>query len=247
MNANWTSISGRTSALAPTSSSVTGRPGPGGVRASAGRWMPCARLMWAQPAASATPVEPLQTSACARPSPTAIAACTIEACGASRTALIGDGSLAIDSGASTISIPSPPSPSAAAGPNRITLTPWAAAMRAPAATSEGPRSAPLASTATTVTPGAPRGRAPRWLNRRPLRAAGEWPGASDQPSMFVIVVVLGRSDDLAPGVGPADRADAMRTPRRVAARAGIQRRREDLVVRAALRRTAVGLLLLGGL
>ena len=58
-----------------------------------------------RPAASAAPVPPAQTSACARPSATARAACTIEASGLARTALAGSALLAIETGASTISTP----------------------------------------------------------------------------------------------------------------------------------------------
>src|SRR3712207_8041050 len=47
--------------------------------ASAGRWMPLARLTLKTPAASAAPVEPPLTSASARPSATASAAWTIDA------------------------------------------------------------------------------------------------------------------------------------------------------------------------
>ena len=111
--------------------------------------MPRARLMLNEPAASAAPVPPAHTSACALPSATARAACTIEASGVVRAALTGSGLLAIETGASTISTPPCSSPSCAAGPNRITRAPCAAAIAAPAATSAGPRSAPLQSTATT--------------------------------------------------------------------------------------------------
>ena len=102
-------------------------------------------------AASAAPVEPPETSASASPLATACAARTIEDSGCARAAAAGLGSLAIDSGASITSIPGPAAPSSAAGPNSSTRTPWAAAMFAPAATSAGPRSAPLASTAMTGT------------------------------------------------------------------------------------------------
>ena len=102
------------------------------------------------PAASAAPVPPAQTSACARPSATALAACTIEASGVLRTAPTGSLALAIDTGASTTSTPSRASPTSSAGPNRITCAPSAAAIAAPAATSAGPRSEPLQSTATTT-------------------------------------------------------------------------------------------------
>ena len=65
-----------------------------------------ARLMLNRPAASAAPVEPPDTSASARPSATARAACTIEASGVERTARAGSGALAIETGASTTVTPS---------------------------------------------------------------------------------------------------------------------------------------------
>ena len=68
-----------------------------------------------RPAASAAPVEPPATSACARSSATARAAWTIEASGVERTALTGSGALAIETGASTTSTPSATSPIARRG------------------------------------------------------------------------------------------------------------------------------------
>ena len=67
--------------------------------------MPGARLMLKSPAASAAPVPPAHTSACARPSATARAACTIEASGVARAARAGSALLAIETGASITSTP----------------------------------------------------------------------------------------------------------------------------------------------
>src|SRR5919108_1424813 len=72
--ANCTRWSGRTSTLAPASSSRTGPPGIGSRTASAGRNTPCRRLTESVAAASVGPVLPADTSASARPSPTARAA-----------------------------------------------------------------------------------------------------------------------------------------------------------------------------
>ena len=82
---------------------------------------------------------PAHTSACALPSATARAACTIEASGVLRTALTGSALFAIEIGASTTSTPSGSGPvcNCAAGPNSSTLAPCAAASAAPAATSAG--------------------------------------------------------------------------------------------------------------
>src|SRR5947208_1198000 len=81
--------------------------------------MPGARLMLNVPAASAAPVPPAPTSACARPSATALAACTIDASGVLRTAPTGSVDLAIATGASTISTPSGAGPSSSAAPTSI--------------------------------------------------------------------------------------------------------------------------------
>src|SRR6478672_2595730 len=159
--------------------------------------MPCVRLMLNRPAARAAPVPPAQTSACARPAATARAAWTIDAVGFARTARTGSALLAIDSGASTISTPSGAGPSSAAGPNRITRDPRAAASAAPAATSAGPRSAPLQSTATTgsaSTRAWPSGDAPD---------SGAGAAAALLVVLVLVLVIVARScggDDLAAGV-----------------------------------------------
>src|SRR3954454_7745591 len=91
-------------------------------------------------------------------------------------------------------------------------------MAAPAATSAGPRSAPLASTAMRT---------------------------EELVIVVVVVRVELRRNDLGALVRPADRAHAMRPPRAVALRAAVERRRAQLVLRAALVRARVRLLLLG--
>ncbi len=94
MNANWTRCSGRTSALAPTSSSVTGSPGHREREGEGRREMPGSRRMWKSPAASAVPVEPAATSASASPAATARAArWTIEESGSWRVAATAVGGL----------------------------------------------------------------------------------------------------------------------------------------------------------
>src|ERR1700730_13318869 len=178
--------------------------------------MPRSRRRLNRPAASAEPVEPPETSACARPSATALAACTIDASGVDRTANAGSVAFAIETGASTTSTPSATEPISSAGPNSSTPIPAAAACAAPAATSAGPRSAPPASTATVTT-------------AYPLGG----------------LVAVARGEHLTPLVVTADRADAMWQPRAVAVRAGVVGRRWGLVLRAPLSRAGVGLLLLG--
>ena len=215
MCANWTRCSGRTSTLAPASSSRNGLPGTGTMIASAGRCTPRARLKVNSEAASAAPVEPPLTSASASPAATAATARTIEDSGVRRTARAGSGSLAIETGASTTETPSGTGPISAAGPNRSTRTPPAAARAAPRATSAGPRSAPLTSTATVMR------------------------------SVIVIVIVVVHVHDLATGVEPAVRAHAVRTARPAALRAAVHRGSGDLVLRPSLRGTCVRLLLLG--
>src|SRR5438270_1083187 len=190
------------------------------------------------PAASAAPVPPAHTSACAVPCATARAACTIDASGVARTALAGSRLFAIETGASTTCTPGGSSPSSAAGPNRITRAPSRAAIAAPAATSAGPRSAPLQSTAT-VTPsggGASSG-----------GVAGVDPGATRALFVAVLVIVIVRSGrcHLAARVRTADGTNPVRPARAVALRTRVQRGRPDLVLGAPLRGPAVRLLFLG--
>src|SRR5437588_6712670 len=191
--------------------------------------MPRMRLMLNSPAASAAPVPPAHTSACAAPDATARAACTIEASGLLRAASAGSELLAIETGASTISSVSEGSPSCARGPNRITRAPPATAIAAPAATSAGPRSAPLQSTATT---GAEKEAVPG--DTRVLAGVG-----------LVVRLVGASGNHLAAGIGPAHRTHAMRPARAVTARALVQRGRRYAVLRAALGGAAVRLLFLG--
>ena len=177
-----------------------------------------------RPATSAAPVEPLQTSAWARPSATARAACDDRGLGgAAHRAARGRGSLAIETGASTISIPPPASPSSPAGPNSRISTPCCRGDPRPCGD----------------------------LSRSEIGAVGvDRDDRHDQglPVLVVVlVVVLLRSDDLTAGVGPADRAHPVRSSRAVAARAGVERRGDDLVLRAPLRGAAVRLFLLWGL
>src|SRR5271163_3603123 len=209
--------------------------------------MPWARLTLRIPAATAEPVLPAQTRACASPAATACAASTIEASGVDRTARTGSGALAMETGESTICTPSGGSPSSRAGPNSSTRAPWAAARAAPAATSLGPRSAPLASTATIGPP-----------NGTVVGASVTGQGVATTPPphpksprrhgrlvVVIVVVVRVRRDDLAPGVGAAHGADPVGTARTVTTRAGVERGRADLVLRAPLCGPTVGLLLLG--
>src|SRR6185437_11545346 len=176
--------------------------------------MPRSRLMLKVPAARAAPVPPAQTSACALPSATALVASTIDASRVVRAAATG----------SAASTPAGGSPSSAAGPNRSTRAPWAAAIAAPAATSDGPRSAPLQSTATT---------------------GSEASRPSPLLVLVLVLVVVARHDDFTTGVVAADRAHPVRATRAVALRAGVQAGRSDAVLGAALGRAAVGLLFLG--
>src|ERR1700730_17077237 len=182
--------------------------------------MPGARLMLKVPAASAA------------------AACTIDASGVARTALAGSALLAMDTGASTTCTSGGSSPSSAAGPNRITRAPCPAAIAAPAATSVGPRSAPLQSTATVTAAG----------------CRGSWDCASGAGAtsallvaVLVLVIVIVRSGhrDLATGVGATDGTHPVRSARAVALGTRVQRGRTDLVLGAPLRGPAVRLLFLG--
>src|SRR3954471_23291269 len=159
------------------------------------------RLIETVPAASVGPVEPAETSASARPSPTAAAAWTIEASLRERTAATGSSPALIVSGASISSARSPALSSSSFGPKSRT---GSRDRRTPSATAPGPWSAPFASTAIT----APRpsrllvvGRRARLLH-----------------------------DHLAARVGAAVGADPVRHARRVAAWAIAQAGRGDLVL-----------------
>ncbi len=215
MCANWTSISGRTSTFAPASSSRNGLPGTGIMIASAGRWTPRTRLKPNSAAARAAPVEPPLTSASASPSVTAATARTIDASGVRRTARAGSASLAIDTGASTTETCAGTGPISAAGPNRITRT--FSACAAPRATSAGPRSAPLTSTATVT---------------------------GVLLVLVIVIVSVVHVHDLATAIEPAMRAHAVRAARPAALRAVVDRGSSDLVLRPALRGARVRLLLL---
>src|SRR5580704_18108113 len=169
--------------------------------------MPRARLMLSVPAASAAPVPPAHTSACALPSATALAALTIDASGVALAAAAGSALFAIDTGASTTSTSAGSSPSSSRGPNRIIFDPALAAIAAPAATSAGPRSAPLQSTAITGS---------RKSSASQGRPDSRWTGDEDEPldatALLVLVVVVsppGRHD-LAARVRSTHRAHPVR-------------------------------------
>ena len=178
--------------------------------------MPRSRRRLNRPAASAEPVEPPETSAWARPSATALAAWTIDASGVERTANAGSAALAIETGASITSTPAGTAPISAAGPNRSTPMPCAAARR-------GARG-DLAGTEIG-----------------PARIHGD----RDHGAAVRAGLVGARCDHFAALVAAADRADPVGQPRAVALRAGVVRRRADLVLRATLGRARVRLLLLG--
>ena len=150
MNANCTMCSRRASALAPTSSSVTGQCGHGQRN----------RQRRAVDAAGALDVERARSQRRARAT-----GAHERLCPALRDGDRGpdDRRLAAwcalpapdprpsrsEIGASMTSTPAGGSPSSLAGPNSSTRAPSPAASAAPAATSAGPRSAPLQSTAIT--------------------------------------------------------------------------------------------------
>ena len=121
------------------------------------------------------PVGPALASACERPSATSAAASTIEASGASRTAPTGSSSLVISSGGvdQLDAVDAVERRQSSPGRRRrARAIPSAAAVRAPATITSGPRSAPRPSRATVVT-GLPRGAAAR----RPRRSRARSPRA----------------------------------------------------------------------
>ena len=189
------------------------------------------------PAASAAPVPPAHTSACARPSATARAACTIEASGVARAALTGSAALAIETGASTTSTPARRlAELARAGPNSST--------RAPCARRDRGAGRDLGRARGRRRCSRPRRPAARPA-RRPARRRGLPPHRRYVVVVIVLVVVRARRHDLAARVGAAHRAHPVRPARAVALRARVHRGRADLVLRAALGGAAVRLLFLG--
>src|SRR3954470_23020236 len=114
----------------------------------------------------------------------------------------------------------------------VTATGASTTFSKPSSSAAGPK---------TVT-GTPARRPPSATFRGPRSA----PFASSAITVAMLVVETGAAGghDLAPAVVPARRADAVREHRGVALRARLQPRRRDLVLRAALVRARVGLLLL---
>ena len=231
MWANWTRCSGRTATFAPQSTSRNGLPGTGTSTASAGRCTPRERFTWNRPAASAAPVEPPETSASARPSATACTACTIEAFGVDAHGARGIGGLGDRDGRVDDVEPG----------RGLDLRLGAEDQHADAA----------ARTRRAHRRARPRAgrRRPRWRRAR-SSAAGRrpWPlsGPPSGPALVVvIVIVVVHVHDLTTGVGAAGGAHPVRAARRAALRAQVDRRRRDLVRRAALVRAGVRLLLLG--
>src|SRR5439155_8600132 len=146
---------------------------------------------------------------------TSRAASTTEAPGPERTAATGSSAFVISSVAGISSMPATPSRSArsAGSPKTRTRIPSVAAARAPATTTSGPRSAPRPSRATVTA---------KDLLLRAVRRLGRGRLAD---------LVL---DHLAAGIGPANRADAMRQARAVASGALVEPRGAHLVRGAAL-------------
>src|ERR671934_824982 len=147
MCANCSRSSGRASAFAPESSRTEAPRRAGMVTAIAGRRTPGILRSSSRHAASIAPVLPAETTACALPSPTTRHAVTSELAGFARTASVGFSSIAITSGAS---ISSSPFVSSVAGPTSTGTTSSERAASAPATNSSGPRSPPIASTATRI-------------------------------------------------------------------------------------------------
>ena len=147
MCANWSRCSGRASAFAPESISTDGPRLAGMTTAIAGRETPGRRRSSRKQAASIAPVFPAETTASALLSPTARQAATSELSGLPRTASAGFSSIPITSDVVTSSSPPVSRPT---GPKRTGSIPSFAASSAPASTSSGALSPPIASTATFV-------------------------------------------------------------------------------------------------
>ena len=176
--------------------------------------MPRARLMLNVPAASAAPVPPAQTSACARPSATARAACTIDACGRrARRARPGPRPWRSRPARRSTSTPARQLAQLPAGPNRSTRAPW---LRPRSPRRPRPRPVPGRRRCSrrpppvVAPPAAQRTRRARPLASRPLGVV-----------VLVIVIVRARRHDLTARVGAAHRAHPVRAARAVALRARV--------------------------
>ena len=206
--ANCSRCSGRASAFAPASMRTDGPSRAGMGTAIAGRITPGRRRSSSRPAANMAPVFPAETTASASPFATARTAETSELSGLPRTASAGLSSISMTpfvlrSSSPCVSVP--------AEPYRMGASVSPAASSAPATTSAGPRSPPIASTAIRV------GMRPR------LRG------------------VDAERLDLAPLVRPTVRTDVMRPLRNATVRADVHLRRLDRVRRTPLVAARAGL------
>src|ERR1700730_10506644 len=166
ISAYWTRCSGLASVLAPTSRRKQFFPlAVGMIDPIAGRSMPGRRCCPKRAAAITAPLLPALTKPLARPSSTIVQARTIDEFFFVRTACTGCSSMAITSGASSISahFPAPYAASAASTfsltPTKITSTPssrWA--WTPPATTCSGAKSPPMASSAIFMRPRPAEGR-----------------------------------------------------------------------------------------
>src|SRR5438477_4066927 len=158
ITAYWRMCSGLASGLAPTSSKKQFLPAAVGmIEPMAGRSMPAIRCRPKSAAAITAPLLPALTKPLARPSSTIVQARTIDEFFFVRTACAGCSSMAITSGASSISahLPAPDAASAASTfslmPTKTTSTPssrWASTP--PATTCSGAKSPPMASSAIFI-------------------------------------------------------------------------------------------------
>src|SRR5437868_2010813 len=157
IRANCTRYSGRASALAPASSSRQQAVAVGITAPIAGRSTPGIRCNPKRPAAITAPLLPALTKPAARPSSTIVQARTIDEFFLVRTACAGCSSMAITSGASSISahLPAPAFARAVSTfsfcPTKITSTPSSrCACTPPATTWSGAKSPPMASSAIFI-------------------------------------------------------------------------------------------------
>src|ERR1700694_873342 len=160
ISAYWTRCSGLASVLAPTSRRKQFFPlAVGMMEPIAGRSRPGIRCSPKRAAAITAPLLPALTKPLARPSSTIVQARTIDEFFFVRTACAGCSSMAITSGASSISahLPAPDAASAASTssltPTKITSTPSSrCAWTPPATTCSGAKSPPIASSAIFMRP-----------------------------------------------------------------------------------------------
>ena len=192
MWANWTRCSGRHLDVGAHVEQQDRGLGTGTTIASAGRWMPGARLKWNSAGGERGAGRAAGDERVGAALGDGLGGLDDRGLRRRRTARAGSGSLAIETGASTISTPSACRRSRRRARTAAPVSPVPPLARLRARPPRGPRSAPFASTATVT-----------------------------GLVVVIVVVRAGHVDHLTPPVAAAMRAHAVRPARLVALRAGV--------------------------